>query len=105
MAMVRDTLTLAEREERRKQAVEILERGFSKEEVSNIFNVSVYSIREWKKLYDENGMSGLEGPNRSREYLEYVSTDKLFNMLSYSKNSEVTKRIMMAINRSCRKAV
>lgn len=98
MAMVRDTLTLAEREERRKQAVEILERGFSKEEVSNIFNVSVYSIREWKKLYDENGMSGLEGPNRSREYLEYVSTDKLFNMLSYSENSEVTKRIMMAIN-------
>lgn len=68
--MVRDNLTKREREERRKQVVEVWERGFSTKEVSEIFNISTGSVRQWRREYKQNGMCALEAISYGGSHFE-----------------------------------
>lgn len=70
VTMVRDKLNKRELEEQRKQAVEVLERGYDPTEVADIFHVKADSIRQWQRTYEEEGMEGLEGIARGKESIE-----------------------------------
>jgi transposase len=95
--MGRDKLTDREREERRKQAVEAIERGFDRHKVAEIFGVTPHAVWEWVQIYDEQGMSGLEKLSQSKRYLKNTSSDRLFNMLSEAEDSKATQKIMIAL--------
>jgi transposase len=58
--MTRPEGTKEELEARRKQAVKLLEDGFSVQKVADIEDVTPRSVNRWKNTYQEEGMDGLD---------------------------------------------
>jgi transposase len=58
--MTRPEGTKEELEARRKQAVKLLEEGFSVQKVAEIEDVIPRSVNRWKNTYQEDGMEGLD---------------------------------------------
>jgi transposase len=105
---ITDDDTLPERSQkelvfRRKEAVRCVKRGFTAEEVSYIFDVGKSSVRRWRRVYDEEGMSGLDMSRKSYydnidEPLENVSSEYIREVLTKVEGSKPTQRVMIALN-------
>lgn len=105
---IADDDTLPERSQkelvfRRKEAVRCVKRGFTAEEVSYIFDVGKSSVRRWRRIYDKEGMSGLDMSRKSYdnnidEPLESVSSDYIREILTKVEGSKATQRVMIALN-------
>jgi transposase len=99
--MVRDKLNERELEEQRKQAVEVLERGYGVKEVADIFDVASGTVHRWKKTYDETGIEGLESSHRrtgENVFLDEISADYLREVLTEIENKKSIQQVMTALN-------
>jgi transposase len=99
--MVRDKLNERELEEQRKQAVEVLERGYGVKQVADIFDVASGTVHRWKKTYDETGIEGLESSHRrtgENVFLDEISADYLREVLTEIENKKSIQQVMTALN-------
>ncbi|MUV85523.1 helix-turn-helix domain-containing protein [Natronomonas sp. CBA1123] len=80
--MTRRETLLQRQEARRKEAITLLNDGFSRQEVADKLDVDPSSVSRWKKTYEEEGMMGLDASSPPKRE-PVLDDDQLLELAAY----------------------